>query len=266
MGRYDSSLTRVQPVFKALYERDASGKTWLRQLLGLCWLGLGSEPAPIPKTLDRLVAPPQFELPVDPSRSYLRWLIEHPENLSSPREAVWRTWGERTQKRRRALLDGDTVVQAEALAKLEKQALPDRAWWRFEGVTRVDCALLTQSTAIFVEGKRTERGPSKKVAWYPVRNQVLRVLDCAAAFARKTERPYFFVVLVVEKGLVESDPDRQAAVEAVTSPRTVQESLPHLTDEERAELLAHYLGTTTWQDIVETFELGSGVLIDRVDC
>ncbi len=140
MGKFNSSLTRVQPVFNALYERDASGETWLCQLLGMANRGVGPEPVAIPADLGQLVEPPQFEFPADPPKSYLGWLIKHPQRLSSPPEAEWRKWGERTQRKRRALLDGDTAVQAEAIAQLEKGAgLPNRAWWRFEGVTRVDC-------------------------------------------------------------------------------------------------------------------------------
>lgn len=265
MGKFDSSLTRVQPVFKALYEMDRSGESWLRQFLEMAARKTRPEPVEILPSLGHLLVPPCFELLVDPPRPYLRWLIEHPKDLVWPGEEAWSKWAQETQEKRRALREDDPAVQAEALYELETcQCLPRGVWWRFEGITHVDSALLTPSTVIFVEGKRTEMGPSKSVTWYPHRNQVLRVLDCAAAFAQQTGRPRFFVVLVVEKGLVESDPDRQAAVEAVISPRTVQGSLPHLTDEERAELLSHYLGTTTWQAIVECFDLGLEALPQQV--
>lgn len=265
MGKFDSSLTRVQPAFKALYEMDRSGESWLHQFLEMAARKRGSEPIEIPPTLGSLLVPPCFELLVDPPRPYLRWLIEHPKDLVWPGEKAWSKWAQETQEKRRALREEDPAVQAEALYELETcRCLPRGAWWRFEGITHVDCALLTPSTVIFVEGKRTEMGPSKSVTWYPHRNQVLRVLDCAVAFAQQMGRPRFFVVLVVEKGLVESDPDRQAAVEVVTSPRTVQESLPHLSNDERTELLSHYLGTTTWQAIVEAFDLGREVLLDEI--
>lgn len=209
--------------------------------------------------------PPQFEFPVDPPRTYLEWLIRHPENLSSPPKSAWKSWSQRTQENRRALLAGETAVQAEAIAELEKrQHLPKRAWWRFEGVTKVDCALLTDATVVFVEGKRTEVGPSKEVLWYCRRNQVLRNLDCATAYAQQTDRQYYFVMLVVEQDLVEHDPVRQAEIESVLLPEVVWASLPHLTDEERTALISHYLGTSTWQAIVEGFDLGSEVFLDQV--
>jgi len=250
-------------VFKALYDQDASGETWLRQLLGMAHSGVEPEAA-IPANLGQLLESPQFEFPADPPKSYLEWLIKHPQRLSSPPEAEWRKWGERTQRKRRALLAGDSAIQAEALAQLDVLTLPDRAWWRFEGVTRVDCALLTPSTVVFIEGKRTEMGPSKEICWHQERNQMLRILDCAAVYAQRTDRLHYFVLLVVEKDLVEHDPDRQSEIESVMLPRTVQTSLPHLIDEEQMELLSHYLGVTTWQAIVARFDLGRETLLEEV--
>jgi hypothetical protein len=267
LGKFDSSLTRVQPVFEALYQRDTSGETWLGPLLGMGTRGVGPESVAIPPDLGPLEKPPQFEFSADPPKSFLGWLIRHPESLTCLPESEWEKWSERTQRKRRALLAGEAATQAEAIARLEEcSRLPQRAWWRLEGVTRVDCALLTSSTVVFVEGKRTEIGPARQVLWHPSRNQVLRVLDCAAAFARQTDRPHYFVMLVVEKGLVEHDSDRQREIEEVVSTQTVRASLPHLNADEQAELLSHYLGTTTWQEIVRTFDLGSGVLLDRIDC
>ena len=266
MGKFDSSKTRVQPVFDALYWQDTGGKTWLRRLLQLAERSVGPEPTTIPPDLGQLVAPPQFEFPAHPARAYLEWLINHSEQLTSPPQAEWRKWHARTREKRRALLAGAPDVRAEAIAELRKRRrLPQRTWWRLEGVTRVDCALLTPSTVVFIEGKRTEMGPSKEVLWYRGRNQVLRILGCAAAYARQTDRQHYFVILVVERDLVEQDPVRQSEIEAVMLPGTVQESLPHLTDEERTELLSHYLGVTTWQAIVEGFRLGTEVLLNQVE-
>jgi hypothetical protein len=265
MGKYDSSQTRVQPIFAALHRQDESGEAWLVRLLRLPRRAVGPETVVIPASLGQLVQPPQFEFPVDPPKSYVQWLIRHPQSLSSPAQTVWNKWCDHTQKKRRALLAGDIEVQAEATAELEKRLrLPRRAWWRFEGMTRVDCALLTDSTVVFVEGKRTETGPSRQVTWHLDRNQVLRVLDCAAVYALQNNRQHYFVFLVVESDLVEHDPVRQSEIEMVVLPDTVRGSLPHLTNEERTELLSHYLGVTTWQAIVSEFGLGTEVLLDHV--
>lgn len=263
MGKFNSSKTRVIPVFEALYEHDKSGQKLLRPLLQMANREDGPGPVRIPENLDQLLKKPQFEFPVDPSRAYLKWLITHPERLSSPPREMWEKWSERTQKKRQALLAGHPEAQREAIDKLEKcSELPKWAWWRLEGVTKVDCALLTPSTVVFIEGKRTEIGPSKQVLWYQGRNQVLRNLDCAAAYAEIENLPNYFVMLVVDRDVVGADPLRQKEIDDVTSHETVKISLPHLIDEERIELLSHCLGVTTWQAIIEHFGLQGEVQLD----
>lgn len=262
MGKYDSSLTRVQPVFKALYCRDKKGESWLRPLLELA-----TESGKISDDveLSGLVEAPIFELSAHPPKSFLKWLLENPDKLVHPPDKYWKNWGETTRRKRKSFLANEKNVQSEALSALEHcEELPDRAWWRFEGITKVDCALKTSTAVIFVEGKRTESGASKDVLWYPNRNQVLRNLDCASEYARNHTLKYFFVMIVVEKELFEKDHVRQEEVRNIDESQIIESSLPHMSKEERTKLMRHYLGMTTWQDIVERFELGPEVLLDHI--
>lgn len=256
MGKFDSSLNRVQPIFNALYKKDPSGASWLQPLLRMVKREGYPKPLKITANLGDLTQKPQFEFSVDPPKSYLKWLIKYPEELRSPLRATWEKWSEHTQKMRQALLAGDKTVQIKAISDLEKCSfLPKSSWWRFEGVTYVDCALLTNSTVIFIEGKWTEVGASKEVLWYNKRNQVLRNLDCAVTYAKQKGLQHYFVIMVVEKCLVEQDPARRKEIEEVMSPEIIMGSLPHLTDEERNEVLSHYLGTTSWEEIVDRLSL-----------
>lgn len=265
MGKFDSSLKRVQPVFKALYKKDTSGASWLQPFLKMAKREWYPKPLKIPIDLGNLIQEPQFEFAVDPPKSYLEWLIKHPKELRSPKRGMWEKWSQNTRKMREALLAGDKTVQIKAISELEKySSLPKSPWWRFEGVTSVDCALLTNSTVVFVEGKWTEVGASKKVLWYDKRNQVLRNLDCAASYAEQKGLQHYFVLMVVEKELVEEDPARRNEIEAVMSQKTVEGSLPHLIDRERKEILPHYLGTTSWEEIVEHFGLEQEVILKRI--
>lgn len=246
---------------------DPTGESWLRPFLDMAGGKADGEAVEIPAVLGPLSVSPCFELRVDPPRRFLKWLIEDPKRLAWPKKDQSSDSTPETQRKRQALKEEHPLVRAEALYELETcRCLPRAAWWRFEGITHVDCALLTDSTVVFIEGKRTEMGPSKKVTWYSSRNQVLRVLDCAFAYAQQTGRSHFFVVLVVERDLIKYRPERQMEIDAITSASTVEKSLPHLAEEEQAELLSHFLGTTTWQDIVEMFDLNRGCLLDNVDC
>lgn len=265
MGEFDSSLNRVQPVFNALYKKDPSGASWLQPLLKMVKREGYPKPLKIPADLGNLTQKPQFEFPVNPPKSYLKWLIKNPDKLKRPPRKKWEEWGRNTQKMRQALLAGDKEVQIKTISNLEQCSfLPKSSWWRFEGVTYVDCALLTNSAVVFVEGKWTEIGASKEVLWYNKRNQVLRNLDCVASYAQQKGFQHYFVMMVVEKDLVEQDPVRKKEIEEVMSPKTVKGSLPHLTEEERKEVLSHYLGTTSWEEIVEHFSLEQEVILKRI--
>ena len=260
MGNFNSSITRVQPILKALYEIDPSGESWIKSLLEITTRNASPTSAAKEISFGHLLKPPQFEFPVDPSKAYLKWLIAHPEKLSSPPATAWRTWDEKTQKMRSRFLLGDKEVQTIAISNIEKcRSLPKTTWWRLEGVNYVDCALLTDSTAIFVEGKRTEIGPSREVLWYQQRNQIYRILDCAAAYARKERLQHYFVVAIVDKALMDRDLVRRKEFNAVMSPDVICNSLPHLNNDELKKITRHYTGVTTWEDIIERFDLGSKI-------
>jgi len=166
--------------------------------------------------------------------------------------------------KRELLMAGDNATLSEAMGSIDHcKKVPVQAWWRLEGVTKVDCALLGEDSVIFFEGKRTEMGASRHIAWYPHRNQVLRNLDCAAEYSRQHQLKDFYVMLVVEKRLTEVDPLRQAEIIQITDPDTINNSIPHLTADQRQDLLSHYLGVTTWEDIVAEFDLDGNILIDE---
>ncbi len=263
MGRFDSSLTRVQPVFNELFLQDKTGESWIKPLLELA---SDSNSKLDDIKLHNLVDKPIFELSAHPPKSFLRWLLCNPDKLLRPPEKYWKSWGTNTRTKREAFLENDKNVQMEALNALDKcQNTPDRIWWRFEGVTKVDCALKTSNAVIFIEGKRTEQGASKDVLWYPNRNQVLRNLDCASEYAKVNRLKYFFVMVVVEKELFEKDNLRQKELKNIVNPQTIKDSLPHLSEDERIKLMSHYLGVTTWQDIVERFNLRKEILLNEIN-
>lgn len=55
-------------------------------------------------------------------------------------------------------------------------------------------------------------GASKEVLWYDKRNQVLRNLNCAVTYAQQEEVQHYFVIMVVEKDLVEQNPTTTPAL------------------------------------------------------
>lgn len=117
-----------------------------------------------------------------------------------------------------------------------------------EGPTHVDCALFTERAVIFIEGKLTERAPSKGIRFASTRDQIARNLDCAKRYGKEKSLE-FYAMLVIEGG------DKQRAFIASEVGAQIRKSLPHLSPEEAAQVEGHYLGFTTWQAIVEAFRL-----------
>ena len=129
MGIYDSSRTRVAPVFGHLQCLDPSGKLWLQGLLELA--NTRKMPTPQAGTARLRVAkwwPREARLAAPPA--LLRWLLE---NAEEPRDAA--AWGRRPEvmANRRRVVDRDADTLAGALQSLQDRRPSPRAWYVLEG-------------------------------------------------------------------------------------------------------------------------------------
>lgn len=246
-GEKDSSLTRVQPVFKQLVIQDSTGQSWMDRLLAM---GSRSKAADLPTapgwTGKLMKGRPVFEFSAPPPYDYLHYLLEHPNRLS------WRKgkkFSGETQEKRRALLDGNEDMQAKAIECLKRNPRGSK-WWIFEGTTQVDCALFAENVTLFIEGKRTEPKLTGHIEWDSKRHQVFRNLDCLRALEERTDR--YCVLLIVDEanaGVLDQAKSLDTGFE------TARESWPHLSDSEAKELFGRYLGYLTWQDLEREFDL-----------
>lgn len=253
-GAYDSSRTRVTPVFSAV---QSLGSDWLPRLLYSPQFGppdadrvrsIGSPVAggvhfggPTRKE-KRLAAPP----------SLLKWLVR---NVEQP--IVLPKMSADVRPRRHALFDRDTKVIDEAIARIDAGHLT-RGWHILEGPTAPDVFIETDDALIVIEGKRTEVGPTTNTTWLPGRHQMWRHID-AAWDVRGVRRVLGFFI-------VEGDADGavpvhwQKAAEDTWSDAALKSSLPHRSPDERAALRRCFLGVTTWQRVVRALGLPSSVL------
>lgn len=257
-GRRDSSGTRVAPVFSALEARGSA--PWLRRLLSLpepagallpgelevgsdltCAFGHGS------RKERRLAAPP----------SLLRWLIPRVE-----RPAIARKEHPETASHRRLLFDRDPSKVAEAIRLIDRGIIT-RGWHVFEGPTAPDVVIETSRVIVVIEGKRTERGPTRDTQWMPGRHQMWRHIDAAWEVRGGRDVYGFFIVQGDQKGGIPELWRRVA--EETASDAVLASSLPHRSDEERAALRRSFLGVTTWDRVVSTFGLPPSVLIPSVE-
>lgn len=148
---FDSSLTRVAPVFDAL---RASGRPdWVAELLELT--GSGGAEAPW-RGLDLTVLEGRWgasEVSLHPPLSLLSWLIRNLKTAGMPRPSGTAD----SDVRRAKLWDADPTTVAEALHLL-RTPRTSKAWHLLEGPTRPDAYIVTPDALIVIEGKRTEAG------------------------------------------------------------------------------------------------------------
>jgi hypothetical protein len=257
--QFDSSVTRVAPVFAILEQRTDA---WVAKVLDLAARGLNAKHRPwiaedmSPTLVDFAEkARGKRERGLRPPTSLLAWLLE---NVKNPDGRTLSTNPEVAQRRQR-ILDRDPETMAEALRALDQKG-QSSAWSRFEGPTYPDVVIETPDALVIVEGKRTERGPTTHTTWMKGRHQMLRHLD-AAWEIRGGRSVYGIFVVEADPNVETKVPERwiQAAAETL-SDDVVKGSLPHRSTEEQASIAAAFIGITTWQAIVAEFGIDPGVI------
>jgi hypothetical protein len=147
---------------------------------------------------------------------------------------------------------GREAATAEALRLIEARSPLTRGWWRFEGASSIDCVIATDRLVICVEGKRTEP-LSSSTDWYPPRTQIARNLVAARQIARG--RRWASVV-------ISADQLPEAGLNTVAA--SLDQAAPYLSDAERGELQAAYLGNITWQQACDAVGVRFDSLPDTV--
>jgi hypothetical protein len=253
MGLRHSTRTRVTPIFDFLALNDPTGQHWLGGLLRLPTGGHGSPPVEPGLILDSAWG--EIEKRLEPPRALLHWLVD---NLPSDAPDGMGTKTVATQVRRQQLVDRDPRMLQQAHALLDRSHARTGEWCVFEGVTQPDVYIETESLIIVIEGKRTEARATRGTAWMPVREQLLRHLDCAWEVRNGKRVVGFYIV----EGEVDDDrtsmsigPAWQAAARDIQSREVIDASLPHRSPGERAEIASGFLGVTTWQRLAAEFNL-----------
>jgi len=275
-GLYDSSITRVWPVFQTLIHKDPSALSWLQNILKLAGdksqssIQLKMDFTPLlPEILQKREIGPRvlkyyglnsiemercFEKTIPPADGFLRWLILNPDKMTWPRRGK-QTYSFNAQIKREQLFgmhgnEAAEFAQRETMGELDRLGA-QRAhgkWWSFEGITQVDCYLETENLILLIEGKRTET-LSSKTDWYPQRNQLIRNLEVVQEISGGK---YFAVLVIAEEDIGEIPED------------VIQQSLPHFTKPECDALMQHYLGCILWKDVCSATGISYDSLPDTV--
>jgi len=250
MGKYDSSATRVAPVFDALVSRDATGASWLDALLRLA---NRPESCVLIPANARLVSGHGRRWGTDERKlSAPEGLLEYLARNIDPTRVQQRTGGADAHKKRMELAQKRPDAVADAVRAL-RAGRRGRQWFVLEGPSRPDALLEADDFVVCVEGKRTERICTTKTTWMPIRSQLLRHMDAAVdAFPTKS----VFGLLIVEghepDPLVPS-PHWISQCAEQNAPKMVTGSLPHRSVAECSKIAHGVLGVVTWQAVCDRF-------------
>ncbi len=247
--------SRLQTLFNMLLDARPFGDPWLAEL----WQraastrpGVASKRPPAVGDLLGDEAPTAhparhgtvFDRPLAPPAAFLRWLLEHPEEMTVADRDTYGAKNEAVRAWRQRLFSDDraevTEAQSEGLRQLSSR-LAQRGrnkWWLFEGFARVDACFVTEHAVMVFEPWREELGASCS-RWYPDRVQVWRDLEATREFAAAKK---YGLVLVVD-----DEDEGVAALAAVAD--SMSASYPHLVFEEQDKLERHLLGYVTWQTL-----------------
>ena len=268
MGRKNSSLTRVQPVFNALLDLDPEGKAWLDRLLQMA---AATKETPLQRLRQAGSLVPEetraeaarrgvvFERIVPPPTAFLRWLLHHPQRMAVRDSGKFGSKSESAIEWRPKLFSSNPEEQEEATAEglraLEQTGAgrSGQQWWAFEGFSHIDCCLIAENLVLFVEGKRTE-GVSPSTLWFSKRSQLSRNVEAARDFSKGKD---FAVILAVE-----TERDGTAALAAAAA--SLSGSYPHLGELDRERLSQHLLGFVTWRQMVDEFGLPRECLVESL--
>lgn len=254
MGKFDSSKTRVVPVFNDLYSGDPTGESWIHKLLSLPQHGKGKPPTGI--TYRILPGPAgttwgwgENEKKLSPHISLLRWLVE---NLPSKFPPEKNGSIDDPQNNRKDLLKRNPATMRKALEALKDNS-PSKAWYVLEGLSQPDVYLETDQAVIVIEGKRTELGPTTSTSYMPGRHQILRHIDCAWEIKEGRKIYGFFIVEGTASGEV---PHEWVAYSRNTvSKNALNSSLPHRTKDEKIAIAESFLGVATWQRVCSSLNV-----------
>ena len=271
MGKYDSSRTRISPVFTQLDQRDATGLSWLPALLSLPMHGRRESNVapvgPIRATYWTATDGPgglvrRREKALRAPESLLHWMIDNTDKLVQPENRA----DVGAHGLRQELFRGDAKRVTEAQDGV-RSGERGRNWYVFEGPTFPDVYIETDELVVVIEGKRRESGPTTKTTWMKTRHQMLRHMDCAFDLLKGRSLVGFFIVEGEreESDAVDLPPKWKKYCEATTSEEAVAGSLPHRDEETRKAITKSFAGATTWQAVCGALNVSYAGLRVTVD-
>ena len=240
MGKYDSTKTRVVPLFDFIN----SNHDELNKLFSVFGMDKSFEKNSIIK-----ICYGKNEAKIPASKSMLIWMLENLDKLSNVTNYGTNNQNSDTFKKRELLFSGDSKTFDEAIDSVKNMPKgTERKWYIFEGKTSPDIYIETNDSIFIGEAKRTERDITTKTMWLKNRDQLIRHIDSKLDQSKKI---YSFYIL--EKKDFEKYYEK--SMKHYYIKEYFKSNLEHRSDEFVDRALKSFIGIAFWEDLAELYKL-----------
>lgn len=250
MGKNDSTKTRVEPFMDFLGEDKNKLNQFLKLFNSNRKIEIMEDSFKV--FYGKKTTKHEGEKAIPAPISLLKWYIDHPEQLAKEenKQDKYGHPSKKTIENRAAFFRGDSNKKNEAyegIAKIKnrKEYKYGYSWFIFEGYTKPDIFIKTDSSIFIGEAKRTEPKLTGSVKWYEQRDQLIRHVDSVIDCGKKV---YSFFILDSKKYENLEDHENQEK-----NLKFYKKSLPHRSDEDIKKIMETYIGCITWHELEEEF-------------
>ncbi len=242
MGKRNSSLTRVKPLFDFIN----SDIDKLNRFLEL----FKNTKKRVKQNSLIEIRYGENEKKIPPSKSILIWMLQNLDTLNKVKNYGVKNIDSETYKKRSELFSGNVKLIDEAINTIQtKTKIPDKGWYIFEGNTFPDIFIET-SDAIFIgEAKRIENDITTKTIWLNQRDQLIRHID---SLLDQPKPIYSFYILEKEEYLKGTYKKR---MELYSKKDYFKENLKHRDDKIIERAFVSFIGFVFWENIADCFEI-----------
>lgn len=242
MGKHNSSLTRVKPLFDFIN----SDFDKLNSFLGLFdYKNLRIEQNSL---IEVRYGNNEKEIP--PSRTLLIWMLYNLDVLNKVKNFGVINVGSDKYNKRKLLFSGDTKLRNEAINVIQtKTKLPKRDWYIFEGHTFPDIYIETIDSIFIGEAKRTEKNITTNTKWLCQRDQLIRHIDSLLDQPKKIYSFYILDKNEYLKGYYKE------SMESYTTKDYYKQNLKHRDDFFIEKACRSFIGFLFWEDIADFFKI-----------
>lgn len=236
MGKYDSTKTRVTPLFDFI----GLDIEKINRLLSL----INPEIEIRSKIINTNYGKNEKAIP--PSPSLLKWCILNFDKLNQEINEKYHEKSPNTYEKRKKLFSGEIEMKNKAIKLIKKNPNIQKKWYIFEGYTHPDILIETKDTYIVGEAKRTERKLTEKTEWLDPRDQLIRHVD--ALIDNTTKR-------IISLFLIDKKMESKYNMNRYYNKEYFEKSLPHRKKEKIESIYETYIGYTFWNVIQSEFDI-----------